>query len=290
MSYSQVNGGIFWNWVRAIILRQMWRLKLNFYNPGAGTGIVALTISVLRSAIATHDTDRIITTDLCESSAVIPSCYECWARNIASAMPLLKHNIKLNEHLFPHTRPQAVVLDWDEDDLPDYIQSSEKGFDAIVWAGVCVYHFVSRTESKNKSQNGRCHLQYCFISIPRPDVIQITPNQCETAGGDPRIQRTRPSWENTMGNGSGNRNNVRQNRWTERCRRCSNRNLGWDIETLKYITSVLQPPWSVSLENAGVAKEPVRNNGIALHTLHLRESSKDLSICKTQVSLSSMSG
>lgn len=47
-------------------------------------------------------------------------------------MPLLEHNIKLNEHLFPHTRPQAVVLDWDEDDLPDYIQSSEKGFDAIV--------------------------------------------------------------------------------------------------------------------------------------------------------------
>lgn len=77
MSYSQVNGGIFWNWVRAIILRQMWRLKLNFYNPGAGTGIVALTISVLRSAIATHGTDRIITTDLCESSAAIPSCYEC---------------------------------------------------------------------------------------------------------------------------------------------------------------------------------------------------------------------
>ncbi|THH16232.1 hypothetical protein EUX98_g9337 [Antrodiella citrinella] len=52
---------------------------------------------------------------------------------IASAMPLLEHNISRNEKLFtfPAIRPQAVVLDWDEP-LPDEVHAVEGGFDVIV--------------------------------------------------------------------------------------------------------------------------------------------------------------
>ena len=49
-------------------------------------------------------------------------------------MPLLEHNISANEHLFKSTRPQAAVLDWDDDDLPEEIQSLDAGIDAIVYA------------------------------------------------------------------------------------------------------------------------------------------------------------
>src|SRR6202050_753567 len=47
-------------------------------------------------------------------------------------MPLLKHNISANEQLFKSARPQATVLDWDDDVLPEEIQSLDTGIDAIV--------------------------------------------------------------------------------------------------------------------------------------------------------------
>ena len=50
----------------------------------------------------------------------------------ASAMPLLEHNISSNEHLFEGSRPQALVLDWDDEDLPTEVNSLQTGFDLIV--------------------------------------------------------------------------------------------------------------------------------------------------------------
>lgn len=49
-------------------------------------------------------------------------------------MPLLEHNISTNAHLFQDTRPTAVVLDWDNETLPDSIQAFNEGFDVIVYA------------------------------------------------------------------------------------------------------------------------------------------------------------
>ncbi|KAH9928793.1 putative methyltransferase-domain-containing protein [Amylocystis lapponica] len=86
---------------------------------GAGTGIVSLTLGVLRSAAQAPQKGSIVTTDL------------------PSAMPLLEHNISMNESLFVHSsvRPHAVVLDWDEE-LPSEVSNSNVGFDAIIMADV----------------------------------------------------------------------------------------------------------------------------------------------------------
>ena len=55
-------------------------------------------------------------------------------------MPLLEHNISANQHLFPFAHPQAAVLDWDED-LPDYIQAIEGGFDVILYVFYCNHFY-----------------------------------------------------------------------------------------------------------------------------------------------------
>lgn len=49
-------------------------------------------------------------------------------------MPLLEHNINQNDKFFSSasTLPQAVVLDWDEDELPPRIQGVEGGYDVIM--------------------------------------------------------------------------------------------------------------------------------------------------------------
>jgi len=94
------------------------RDRRNILELGSGTGIVALTIGALRASLQLTNAGTIITTDL------------------PSAMPLLEHNISANEHLFKSTRPQAAVLDWDDDDLPEEIQSLDAGIDAIVMADV----------------------------------------------------------------------------------------------------------------------------------------------------------
>ncbi|KAM6496845.1 putative methyltransferase domain containing protein [Amanita muscaria] len=93
---------------------------------GAGTGIVALTIGALRAALGPADANpesHIITTDL------------------ESAMPMLEHNINSNVKLFRENagaRPLAMVLDWDDEEIPEYIQnvSGQTGIDAIVMADV----------------------------------------------------------------------------------------------------------------------------------------------------------
>ncbi|PFH51028.1 hypothetical protein AMATHDRAFT_59959 [Amanita thiersii Skay4041] len=95
---------------------------------GAGTGVVALTIATLRRALTTIEglQGHVITTDL------------------PSAMPLLEHNIHSNARLFldcSRAMPEAAVLDWDSDEIPDFIQvvakeRTSKGFTAIVMADV----------------------------------------------------------------------------------------------------------------------------------------------------------
>jgi len=91
----------------------------NILELGAGTGIVALTISALRTRNASSGEDHIITTDL------------------PSAMPLLEQNITVNEHVFPSRRPQAAVLDWDDEELPANVRAlSDTELHAIVMADV----------------------------------------------------------------------------------------------------------------------------------------------------------
>ncbi|KAI0630629.1 putative methyltransferase-domain-containing protein [Trametes polyzona] len=87
---------------------------------GAGTGIVSLTLGALRSALPHNKTGCILTTDL------------------GSAMPLLEHNVSANASLYDSTaiRPQPLVLDWDDEQLPERVAAVDTGFDAIVMADV----------------------------------------------------------------------------------------------------------------------------------------------------------
>ncbi|KAF9266770.1 hypothetical protein L218DRAFT_996333 [Marasmius fiardii PR-910] len=89
---------------------------------GAGTGIVSLVLSALRSSLLPSSLDSepngncVITTDL------------------PSAMPLLEHNISRNYHLFlnTHLTPLPKVLDWDED-LPDFVSNISGNLDVIMY-------------------------------------------------------------------------------------------------------------------------------------------------------------
>ncbi|EJF59360.1 hypothetical protein DICSQDRAFT_148570 [Dichomitus squalens LYAD-421 SS1] len=86
---------------------------------GAGTGIVSLTLSALRSAQSTDGDGCILMTDL------------------DSALPLLAHNVSTNGTLFKGAfRPQSLALDWDEEALPSEVLAIEGGFDIIVMADV----------------------------------------------------------------------------------------------------------------------------------------------------------
>jgi len=46
-------------------------------------------------------------------------------------MPLLKQNISTNAKHYTSAKPQALVLDWDDDELPDEVKDVG-GLDAIV--------------------------------------------------------------------------------------------------------------------------------------------------------------
>lgn len=65
--------------------------------------------------------------------------YDCFLIEafLASAMPLLQHNILTNGHLFsanlPYTRPSATVLDWD-DTLPEAVTAHGGGYDIVMYA------------------------------------------------------------------------------------------------------------------------------------------------------------
>jgi len=77
--------------------------------------------------------NKIIVTDL----GNIPSSFPAIVRAhdqfcIESAIPLLNHNISSNQFLYPDNVPQADVLDWDEDELPESVRSLGK-IDAILY-------------------------------------------------------------------------------------------------------------------------------------------------------------
>ncbi|KAJ3827245.1 putative methyltransferase-domain-containing protein [Lentinula raphanica] len=93
---------------------------------GAGTGIVSLTLGVLRSVLATDEGEGEEEGDGCLLTTDLPS-----------AMPLLEHNISLNSHLFarPADLPKAEVLDWDAE-LPSSTHALRGTLNAIVMADV----------------------------------------------------------------------------------------------------------------------------------------------------------
>lgn len=92
----------------------------NIIELGAGTGIVAITLGILRSKLDIHGhLGRIVTTDL------------------SSALPLLQHNISSNNLLLSKASPEPAALDWEVERLPDAIMSKfDTGLDAIVMADV----------------------------------------------------------------------------------------------------------------------------------------------------------
>lgn len=100
---------------------------------GAGTGIASLTLCAVRSAKAPSDEGCIITTDLGEIARLPMILLVNWT-HAASAMPLLEHNISANETLFrsPSARPEALVLDWDDERLPERLSVVKTGFNAIM--------------------------------------------------------------------------------------------------------------------------------------------------------------
>ncbi|TFK52015.1 hypothetical protein OE88DRAFT_1602605, partial [Heliocybe sulcata] len=94
----------------------------NFVELGAGTGIVSLVLGALRARPdSSEKTNRILTTDL------------------PSAMPPLSQNIAANFQLFTSTadtRPEAIVLDWDDENLPEEVLSLNGGIEVILMADV----------------------------------------------------------------------------------------------------------------------------------------------------------
>jgi predicted nicotinamide N-methyase len=93
--------------------------KCNVLELGAGTGIVAVVLSILRGLFNSPViSGKIITTDL------------------PSALPLLQSNITSNQSLYPGNAPKGVVLDWGEPDISTQVASFVSGIDVIVMADV----------------------------------------------------------------------------------------------------------------------------------------------------------
>ena len=104
--------------------------------PGTGTGIVSIVLSALR-ATRLGETPRggqLFATDLCRYPAPLLSGSPHSSRRIASAMPVLSHNVSSNAKYFIHPQdsPQPLVLDWDEENLPERVLEAG-GFDIILY-------------------------------------------------------------------------------------------------------------------------------------------------------------
>ncbi|KAF8801323.1 hypothetical protein BYT27DRAFT_7115211 [Phlegmacium glaucopus] len=93
----------------------------NILELGAGIGMVSVVLGVLRSGLNPQSSeggkDCILTTD------------------VPSAMPLLVSNISVNAHFCPSTTPKALVLDWDDEELPKEVQDVEN-LNVIIMADV----------------------------------------------------------------------------------------------------------------------------------------------------------
>ncbi|KAF9219801.1 hypothetical protein BS17DRAFT_716628 [Gyrodon lividus] len=90
----------------------------NILELGAGTGVVAIILSILRSRLDLPDqTGHIVTTDL------------------PSAIPILENNIASSRPFTSKAPPQAAVLDWENGELTSQVQF-DSGLDAVVMADV----------------------------------------------------------------------------------------------------------------------------------------------------------
>lgn len=86
----------------------------------------------------------------------------------ASAMPLLTHNLEQNAASL-RTRPQALVLDWDNEELPQEVLAVKGGFDVIMQVALSVSHepFGSADDFLRLSQNCRmADVTYNTASFP----------------------------------------------------------------------------------------------------------------------------
>jgi hypothetical protein len=106
------------------------------HNAGSGTGIFSITLGAVRSI------DRYTTLargDIYSRLIFVRDHIYGDAKNLmpiplASAMPLLSHNISSNAQSFSSAslHPKAFSLDWDDEELPPEVQSDEQGFDVIL--------------------------------------------------------------------------------------------------------------------------------------------------------------
>jgi hypothetical protein len=104
--------------------------------PGTGTGVVSIVISALRAMRLgeTPRKGRLFATDLGSYPALLLSGPLYLSVRVASAMPILSHNISSNAKYFtqPPDLPQPLTLDWDEEDLPEQVVEAG-GFDIILY-------------------------------------------------------------------------------------------------------------------------------------------------------------
>ncbi|KAF9244653.1 putative methyltransferase-domain-containing protein [Melanogaster broomeanus] len=90
----------------------------NIVELGAGTGVVAITLGILRSKLdISGQTGHIVTTDL------------------PSAIPILESNIASSRAFTSRIPPEAAVLDWESKELTSQVQL-DTGLDAIIMADV----------------------------------------------------------------------------------------------------------------------------------------------------------
>ncbi|KAI6042067.1 putative methyltransferase-domain-containing protein [Pisolithus marmoratus] len=132
---------------------------------GAGTGIVATTLGILRSKLNTNgQPGRIVTTDL------------------PSALPLLRRNISLNNSLLSKVSPEPAALDWEVERLPDAVTSNfDTGLDAIVMADVtyntasfsALISTLSRLVEFSKSKRAD-HRPFILLGYKERDVAERT--------------------------------------------------------------------------------------------------------------------
>ncbi|KAH7922602.1 hypothetical protein BV22DRAFT_1037321 [Leucogyrophana mollusca] len=139
------------------------KLKRRLFSPdfrnilelGAGTGIVAVTLSILRSDL-----------NLPESSGHII------ATDLLSAMPLLEHNIAFNGfHCSLGVIPEAAVLDWENEELPSVISSFGNGLDVIVMADVT--YNTSSFPALISTLSRLIHYSISKTSNPNPPLILL---------------------------------------------------------------------------------------------------------------------
>ncbi|KAG6850570.1 hypothetical protein H0H93_011769 [Arthromyces matolae] len=107
------------------------------YSIGTGIGVVGLGLAALRSTGPVSSAtvkDRIVITDLGPSSVSWDNLISSFETE--SAIPLIEHNIASNSTHLTNVQLDAAVLDWDANELPDFVKEFPEGFDAIIMADV----------------------------------------------------------------------------------------------------------------------------------------------------------